>query len=143
MFTCAAKSTLILENDVRCTCSYFNFGSSERPVAFPMSPSYRSLSCFQVMFLPLHYQNKLIMQCTCTFYGSAILLTHIDRHLDAQQFRTVFIRCGGSEKKNKSRGQSFACTFLTLYVRGAELLCNLTIRRLLEAPSKVAAITFV
>ena len=32
MYTWAAKSTLIFENDVKYTCSYFSFGTIDNPL---------------------------------------------------------------------------------------------------------------
>lgn len=68
-------------------------------------------------------------------------LTHRLRQLELQQLRAVFIKCGGSEKKNIDLPSS-AYLFGTLYNKESALLCNFTKRLLTDAPSAVVASTY-
>lgn len=71
------------------------------------------------------------------------LPTHRKRQFEAKQFLAVLMRCGGSEKKKSSLFPSLAWMLGTLCVSvPLELLCSLTIFRLFEAPSNVAASTY-
>ena len=54
LLTCVARSTLIFEKFVKCTCSYFNLGIVVRPVDFVVI----SYSCFM--------NPQLIGVCVCT-----------------------------------------------------------------------------
>ena len=70
----------------------------------------------------------------------AIMLTQRSRALDAQQFRTVLIKCGGSEKKKRLL-PSLAHWLGTLYTKSVFRSWSLINLLLTGAPSKVAPIT--
>jgi len=60
-FTCAARSTLIFEKDVRYRCSYFSFGTRDNPgvsLSAPMPLAYTSFRCCQLITLSLHFIKK-------------------------------------------------------------------------------------
>ena len=68
-------------------------------------------------------------------------LTHSFLHFEAQQFLVVFIKCGGSEKKKTLPSSAYG--LCVLYTSFLSLWCNLTSRRLIDAPSKVTPITYM
>ena len=53
-YTWAARSTRILEKEVKFRCSNFNFGISDRPDPFPLSFLYNEYRCDQETYFPLH-----------------------------------------------------------------------------------------
>lgn len=70
----------------------------------------------------------------------SVQVTHKFLWLEAQQFRVVFIRWGGSEKKYMNLSSS-AYLFLTLWTNALDGSCNFKKRLFTEAPSNVAAST--
>ena len=69
-------------------------------------------------------------------------LTHRVLNSDVQQFRVVFNRCGGSEKKKKLL-LAFVNGLAVLWIRRFFGSCNLISLRLTDAPSAVRSMTMV